>query len=1089
MIRRIKLIFIFFCLFQGLRAQYIDLQFDIINNGKGLSNNRTFCIEQDSTGYIWLGTQNGLNRFDGKNMKVYRWYLDQENTIPNSHINDLLVSSEGTLFVATEKGLCKYNPPEDNFIQIDLPDRIQSLGASKVAVLERNTDKEIYYSIRSFLCKLNKTTNKSEVVYNFEYGDITSILFDKNNQIWLSTNLGGLVRLTSDGGLIKRYLTSDDFGGFVHENTIYDLIEWKDKLLIATENEGIIQFDYNTEQFTKFHASTLNDNYIRKFYIDKQGRLWVNGYAGLKLYDEGKNSFYTYYYDDNNPKSIRNDINDIFQDKQNNYWVLYNNDGAGISTSLRKGFNIYNTNNIIWKPSKKEIICLANDDKGNLWLANPSNGVDIFDWAHSAPVRIRTKENDPNSIGTGGTLSLLHDGSGMWIGTYQGGLQYLNSARTQFTTYKHQADNSNSISGNDIRALALDHDNNLWVCVHGKGVDKLDRKTNKFSHFNNANSSLSNDFTYDIMVDHKDNIWVGTIYGVSKLVQGSDKFRSYTIERDSSSISNNEINYLFEDSDQQIWVGTRDGLNYYDEDKDDIFPVKGDLSNVFISSILEDQHKNLWIGTLNGLYWYEKKGGIKFHFDTSNDLPSNEFYPGACFNNGNNDLFWGTTNGVVFFNPDKLQFDTTQSKVVFTDLFVNNKKIEPHDSTNILNTVISKEDKLEFKPNHQIITFQFTAVSMIYPEKIQYAYRMEGINHEWQEIGTRNEITFTQLQPGQYTLKLKASNSDGFWNDNFTKIDILVKPPWWNTIGFRILFIVSAIGLIIKLLRYRTRRLELRSIELQNQVDIRTKELVIKNDQLIEKTTSLNESNKLLEERQEEITLQKEQLEELNKMKDRMMSIIAHDLTSSFNGLIGFSELFYLTHREGKKEDAKTAYIIFDSSKRIHDLLDNLLKWARTQTNEIKIRPEIVDVHKLVENTYKLYEFQIRKKEINFTIEDSTDSIALTDIDAFSTILRNTMSNAVKFTPRHGQITVFIEPVPKGILVKISDSGIGMSEKQIKQLLNNSEVGSTSGTEGEKGTGIGLTLTMELIEKIATNRKIVSSPGKGTTISFVLRKG
>jgi len=376
---------------------------------------------------------------------------------------------------------------------------------------------------------------------------------------------------------------------------------------------------------------------------------------------------------------------------------------------------------------------------------------------------------------------------------------------------------------------------------------------------------------------------------------------------------------------------------------------------------------------------------------------------------------------------------------------------------------------------------------MINPEKNEYAYMLEGFDDDWNYIGSRREATYTNLDPGKYVFRVIASNNDGVWNKEGASIKVIVYQPWWKALWFRILVVLLVILSFISFFYLRTGQLRKQKQVLEDKVRQSTLELQEKNKQLMEKSNHLNEINTLLEERQQEILEKSTKLQELNTSKDRLFSIIAHDLTSPFNSILGFTELLHTTYEEMDKEERQEmAASINESARRVYSLLDNLLNWARTQTNRIKYDPISLDLESLAKETLEVYKFRLDKKKISYEVRNKTKSKAFADTDMVQSILRNLLSNATKYTPEKGKISIIIEQDGNEVRTSIEDTGIGISKGIYNNLFNLDKSSSQEGTDGEKGSGIGLILTNEFIGLNGGTLSIRSKDGEGSTFSFTL---
>ena len=654
----------------------------------------------------------------------------------------------------------------------------------------------------------------------------------------------------------------------------------------------------------------------------------------------------------------------------------------------------------------------------------------------------------------------------IWSGNYRGGLQLFNKKTSTFKTFKNDPDNKYSIGSDDIRAMAEDKAGNLWLATAGKGLEKLDIKTNKFYHYrhdpNKFEISLFNEWLYALLYDSEGILWIGSSFGLSKFDIKEEIFTNYfNNPSDSNSLSNNFINYIFEDSNHNLWIGTNEGLNQFHKETKSFsaYLVKDGLPNNVIKGILEDSHGNLWISTNKGISKFNPDEKTFRNYDVNDGLSSNEFSSGACYKNRLGQLFFGSNNGIVSFYPDSIQDNINIPSVFITGLkLFNTPVIVGGENSPLKKDIIQTNELILNHKQSAVISLEFVSISYIQSEKKQFAYKMEGFDKDWVYSGNKREVTYTNLDPGQYVFRVKASNHDNLWNEKGVSIKIIIQPPWWQTAGFRILVMLFIISVFISFYLIKTRTLKIQKETLEKLVKERTKEIEEKNNTL----TSLNAT------------------------KDKMFSIIAHDLKNPFNSILGFSEILESKFDEFD-EDEKKKYIatISSSSQTVYKLLDNLLQWARSQTGNIIFNPREFILYNLIKSNVDLVKNLLSKKHILLNLDVKKNIKVYADKNMISTVIRNILSNAIKFTEK-GEIN--ISAIKEDDLIKISvqDTGIGMTKEQQDSIFNIGDSKSTYGTRGETGTGLGLLICKDFVEKNEGSISVLSELNKGTTFNIYL---
>ncbi len=1095
------------CLSLSINGQLLDMKFMDISNKEKLSSSFVTCITQDTSGFIWIGTRDGLNRYDGYDIRVYLPVFGDSACLLSDHIQSLYSDTRGRVWIAMNNGVCRYNAVHDNFERIPFSFNPDIYEMMNIDFITGDREGKIYATNGAGIFLLDEKDQTFKEFLACDTGIISHFLFDEKNNIWISFIRGG--------GLQYYDRTSNTFTRFVHKkndtnslsSNAISMIELDDNYLwIATAGEGVNRYDTDKGVFKRYPYTVTHEGFVNYIYKDNDGRIWSCDMTGLKLFNDETGTFYGYYYNEEDEFCIKKSPNAIFQDMQGNYWTLHSPGGVGLRT-LPKSFHYFNTNpSKFWHTLYNNISAINEDVKGNLWLANPFNGIDIFNWSEAKIIRYIHDPDDPHSLGNGATFEIFRDNNNkMWIGTNMGGLQYYDEKNKRFISYTHDDERPESIANNDVRSITEDDKGNLWLVTHGKGIDKFDRKNKVFHHYTHEKNNLSNDWAFQVLHDQRGNIWVATVWGLSVLKTGENNFNNYhTVVNDTTTISNNEIVCLYEDRQDQLWIGTAKGLNRYNYDTDNFSRYEKSTGDMYVSAITGDNKGNIWISTYKGLMKIDPVKKTYRRFDVADGLLSNEFNPRSVFKNNSNTLFFGSIKGAEFFNPDELVYNTVPPKVLISSFRLFNEEITDYGEHSILDKHISLTKKITLTHSQNVISFEFIALNMIHAEKNRYAYKMEGFDKSWIHAGHKREAFYTNLDPGDYIFRVKASNNDGYWNEEGATLYITILSPFYATWWFNLLVALFILILFASFYQLRTSQIRKKKKKLAQQVEQQTIELIEKNKTLGKQANDLNDTNTQLEERQQKIEEQSEELELqrdflqkanaelklLNNTKDKLFSIIAHDLRNPFNTILGFSNLLSMDYVQMNDEEKQNmADSINVASQRVYDLLENLLKWARTQTNEIKYQPVDVNIPLLINENISLLKANIKEKHIHLSASISNEIYAFADEDMIKTVVRNLLSNAIKFTPIKGEISITCEYVKDKVTVSITDTGIGIHKKQLKNLFKIDDNKSTLGTNGEKGSGIGLVLCKEFIERNKGKISVSSQYEKGSTFSFTLPAG
>lgn len=1085
-------------------AQVPTLRIKYFTKEDGISSSSINHIAQDSTGFIWIATHDGLYKYDGYDFTAFFSKQNDSTSLPGNIINYIYSDSGGRLWIATNNGICLYNEDLDNFIRISDRSRLAGLPRSPVNHIAEDPNGNIYISSNRFIFRYNAETKEFITVCSFEKGTINDFLIGRDYNIWIAgSGNSGLFRENLKTLKDEIVLVAGNDNNILKNTLVNGIALVNEKLWIATFGGGIKMLESNADNLYGYPFNNSDESLAVGVFSDNNNNIWSTDFTGLKILDKQSNTFVGFYPRLNDPQSIRGFVKGVFQDRQGNYWIYHEPGGVGISMRL-KGFTHFDNNaQDFWHTSDASILSLQEDSKGNLWIGYANGGIDIFDWQNGTTLRYVNDGPEKFSLGRGAVLCIYRDRQGiMWIGTYLGGLQYFDEEKNGFVSFVNNQNDTNSIAGNDIRSIVEDNEGNLWLAVHSKGVDKFDRTNNRFIHYNNTNNKLSNNWTFQVLVDFKGDLWVATAWGLNHLRKEESMFRNYlSIFNDSTGLTNNLVTTLYEDDNHTIWAGTPSGLNRFNTDKNNFTQYSNIFGSNDITGIEGDIENHLWVSNRLGISVLDPESRKVKNFSTIDGLGSDEYNARALYRSKNNDLLFGGTNGIDIFNPQKLNYNNQPPTVFIDKIKILNEELTIENSEHKLQKHIRRTRKITLDYTDNVITICFKALNFINPQTNLYSYRLQGFEKEWHKAGTIREATYTNLNPGSYIFNVRASNNDGVWNEKGAELIIEVLPPWYKTLVFRIAALILAIALILIYIDLITSQLRKQKIILEKAVNEKTFELSEKNALLNKDSEHLNEVNQLLVEKQilleqqsEELKRQSEnlartnqELQKLNSTKDRLFSIIAHDLSSPYGAIIGLTDLLAMQF-DTLSENEKREYVemIHISSERQYELLQNLLLWARSQTSRISIKPEKIVVREILSEITELRTESLKTKAIKVKIDCHEDVRAWADQQMLKTILRNLFGNAIKYTPQNGTITFSVIRDAKMINVSITDSGTGIKQSKIDELLFSDIIESEAGTDGEKGSGLGIVLCRDFIKMNNGQLKITSEEGKGSTFTFSL---
>ncbi len=1096
-----------------------DLNFSHLTTEDGLSNNTVHCVFQDSRGFLWFGTDDGLNMFDGYGFTTFYNNINDSGSIAGNAIFKVKEDSRGQLWIATNNGIDIYNRDLMYFEHIPfIQDNNTLLYQDYVRDIVEEDNRDIIVITGSDIF-IYDTANSGFVRYldnieeysDFQKEGLRAYLKDKNNRIWIGSNAFGLFAYDLNN---KKIVASPVSGGlFKITDKVFTIIEnVNGDIWLGTDN-GVYVIKSDLSGMNVFRTGSdnksISSNNIISMFIDRKERIWIGtDGGGLNLYDDKNNSFTCCKADEYNNFSLNNNsVRSICEDRQGILWLGTYQGGINY-TLLHISKQIMHYKNEPGNPNSliyDAVSAIYEDRKGNIWIGTDGGGLDYFNSETKVYRHYVYKQGVKNSINGNSILTVAEDKSGnIYIGGYLNGINIIDPKTGRITGYKHNPADTNSLGDNDVRDICIDKNNKIWIATNGGGLDRFDPESKTFTHHKQggANSIVSN-WCLKIFEDSYGYLWIGTYDGLSIFDPRGNHFRNLVKTNNPGSLSNDWIYCFAEDSLSNIWIGTVKGLNYYDRNSGGftLFTKADGLPNDVINGILIDGRKNLWLSTNKGISRFDPVSGNIKNYDISDGLQGAQFIHGSYFMNKQGKMYFGGLNGYNCFYPDSIKDNIYEPAVYITNLLINFKEVPVNKEGSPLSRSVTETSKVKFTYKQSVITFRYTALNYINSEKNQYAYQLEGFDKDWNFVGTRREVTFTNLDPGPYIFRVKASNNDGVWNKEGTSISIIILPPWWKTLVFRMFAILFILALVTVIYLYRVKELKKQKIYLEKLVRERTKEIEEKNAILIRQTDELNETNALLEERQQQIEEQTEKLEtqkekledanihlsELNSTKDKFFSIIAHDLKNPFNTILGFSELLNTKYKKLTEEKKlKYSEVIYNSSKNIYNLLENLLQWARTQTDKIAFEPVVFNFKELIDQNIILLKENLTDKKITVSPNIEEQCNVYADRNMINTVIRNILTNAIKFTNINGEILINSLEKDGVIEVSIKDNGIGMSEEETRKLFRVDVNFSRSGTGGETGTGLGLILCKEFIEKNGGTIWVESKPYKGSKFLFTI---
>ncbi len=1030
----------------------------------GLPEARIISISQDSTGFIWLAGENSLTRFDGHQFRKYE--SSKQSTLPWNKINTIFSDSEGTLWIGSDNGFSYYNFLKDQFIA-----PVSGWNGTLVTSFAEGHNGQLWISTDKGMARFDKKTSQITWFFSDENelfaGNIKQVCSQPDGKIWVVRNPNDLFQLNPETGEINQFDTID--GVNVNEFFITNLSFSNGKLLISTESHGLNIYNPDDGKIKKIIVGYLS-NTIHHADVENDSTIWLATASGLYQLNHYTGNYLQYTNIVEDPLSMGNTtIKYVFVDRENNLWVSSGTRGIdfGIKDILFSHF-MY-SKDVPYCLAQQEVVCIDFDKSNNLWLGYESGLLE----KHSSDPFGKTSyflhsENNERISGT--IYRVLEDSKNrIWAGGWQSGLQKLNSDKTLFkAALIKPASVAEKLDRANILDIIEEPGGNLWLSTNGNGVFKYNPQT-KYAklfqfHENNPQMGITNDYTSDLCIDKQNNLWISSSFGLSVLDLESEHITQYYHSpEDSASLSGNTIQALYCDNSGLVWVGTSTGLNVFIPKLNSFkrLITTQDYSINDISSIESIKPGELWVSTKSGLFcltykWDENTHELDYeseYFFESNGLISNSYYNKSSTTERNSIIFFGGNKGVDFFNPaEKKRSSYKPPKALITDVSVYGKSTYPQNGN---------ENNLplyELEHNQQMISFRFTSLNFTNPNQQKYRYKLQGFDNQWVFPEDEKVATFTNLRPGSYLFIVETMDKNGRWSPQNSSVELKINPPIWQTLPFIVFMVIFVFGTLFMVNRIRNNKIRNQRRKLEKIIDERTKELQGKN----------------------------KELELANQTKDKFFSIISHDLRSPFSGILGLLELLTEPGNDidqEKKEDLlQTAK---SSAYNTFELLENLLLWARTQMEKTNCVIKKQNLSELLKNNLGLKRQFALQKEVSISGKFPEHLEASFDREMINTVIRNILSNAVKFTHPGGRVVLSARTLNGEVIVSVADTGIGLREEEYLKLFE-VEKTSRAGARGEKGTGLGLVICREFVEK--NNGKIWAEPNhpEGTIFHFTL---
>ncbi|MDF9801183.1 signal transduction histidine kinase/ligand-binding sensor domain-containing protein/CheY-like chemotaxis protein [Catalinimonas alkaloidigena] len=1081
-----------------LSAQYKSIKFEEVRANQGISSN-VICILQDSRGFMWFGTRDGLSKYDGYNLTNYKHDYKDAGSISHSTVMDLIEDEQGNLWVATwDGGLNKHDRYKDRFESYQANEEDpEALASNMINSILIDSQGNFWVCTKGGGLNLfdresgsfTHYRHQSENISSISSDMVTEVYEDSEQNLWVGTYDGGLNLFNRKAQTFTRFQYDKRDPQSLSHNYISEIYEdSQNRLWVCTRGGGLNLLDRKTQKFRHFRHSPYDQTSIASDVIlsieeDDQGVLWIgteNG--GISILENGTEIFQNYKEDGGDDTSLGNNtIYDIYKDNKDNIWVGTFSSGLHMVNIDYKQFAHYKHNSSPYSLSNNNVLCIYEDSSNDLWVGTDGGGLNLFDREEGRFYHYKHELGNKNSIAGNHVLRVTEDSEGnLWIGTWGDGLTIYNKERNTYRHFNHDPDNPQSINSDNIWNIYEDSQKNIWLATYHSGLDLYDRRKDAFVHFTSKpedKSSIGHNTVNNIFEDSHGRLWVGTKGGGLNLMdRKTNTFTRFVHHKNKNSISNNFTSCIFEDKRGDLWIGTEEGLNRLNNETNkftNYFQVDG-LPNDFIFGILEDDHGNLWISTKKGLSKYDPLNDNFENYGVADGLQAEEYREAYCKSRSGK-MYFGGINGLNEFHPDSIKEKEFTPPLVITKFEIFNSVVPiGQDDEAILKKHISETEALTLSHEHSVFSFEFASLNYTLPDKKQYAYQLEGFDKSWNYVGTQHMATYTNLDPGTYTFRVKGLDNQGSWSKNTASLKLTITPPYWQTWWFRLGAVLFILGGFVLSFHVRVRVIHNQKEALERQVKERTEQL-----------ESLTEEERIARLEAEKARVE---AEKANRAKSVFLATMSHEIRTPMNGVMGMTALLEETALSHEQQEYTAT--IRSSSENLLGVINDILDFSKIESGKMELEARDFHLRSCVEGVLDLFATKVNKNEMNLVlqVENAIPTQVRGDALRLRQILMNLVGNAVKFTDK-GEVFVLVRLLNQKekaleLEFEVRDSGIGIPKEKIERLFKSFSQVDSSTTRKYGGSGLGLAICKKLIEMMGGQIQVQSEEGVGSTFTF-----
>lgn len=1054
------------------------VSFEHLSAKDGLASEKVISVTQDHLGFLWIGTQEGLHRYDGYELTLFQHDPEDSLSLSNSTAEALYVDHSGTLWVGTWNGLNRYDE-ETNSFQRYLANAADStsLSSPQIHSITEDTEGRLWIATRDGgVCRYDPKTD-AFVQYRHNPADPTSLSYDvvcvlyvdKQGDLWIGTgfpwddvnNRGGLNRYDPDLDAFERFEHKPNDPNSLLFNEISALYEddegrfwvatWGDGLQILDRQTGIfLQADAATDRFSsakwpQLRTANGSNGAIRFIHEDAQGIIWIGGFlGGLDRYDPARELNTHFAFNPQNPNGLSNNtIWSVFEDRHQILWVSTWKGLNKINPSYSKFELISEGKKGINGLSDSHVEEILIDSRGMVWTGTWA-GLESFDPA-SGKSRLYEVGKGPSEKSLSGMVLILHEDENqdIWLGTLQYGLVHFDRATETFTIYGHDPANPNSLNSNTITGILHDPSGGLWVAGIN-GLNRFDPTTQRFSSVLDNLITDPGQLNIQTIKATRQNYWIGNGVGLDLYDPTNNSLTPF--------LRGYAITCVAEDGEGGLWLGTGgDGLIHFDpETKNyELFTTKEGMPSNTVRALILDDAGQLWISTQLGLAWLAPNSSSVRTFTPATAPPIQEFYPHSATKSATGDLLFGGNGGYIRFNPEGVQGDHISPSPVLTGLRLFNEQIHSNRRLDSTESVI-----LDHSQND--LTFEYAGLHFVHPEENSYRYLLENYEKDWRYVGKQRTAIYPNLPPGSYTFRVQSANQDGVWSKHSAVLNVQILPPWWQTGWALLLF-----GLLFLASGYGVHRIQRNRLLQKERSRANLKEARLR--------TEIAESKAL-------------QLKMLDDAKANLYANITHEFRTPLTVIMGMVEEI-----EGYDYERS---IISRNSQNLLRLINQLLDLAKLDSGSLSVSLRQGNILHYLQYLTESFFSMAGEKGLRLTFYSEIETLVMDfDEEKIQHIIYNLLSNAIKFTEKGGKVVLHANEITQEgqafLQLKVQDTGVGIAPHNLSHIFDRFFQADETKTRKNQGTGIGLALTKELIDLMGGSMEVISKVGKGTTFTLL----